>query len=127
MSPEAPARTLAGRTGIGSHRPDETARPALRQQGSQVIRERPLNVPVRPVSGMAEGVPTRKDIANIHVYVRDQGVVWIAQRLKRPAQRVVLVIIIFPDKVGVWGLDRYPLRTRYAALGGPASTGSCSR
>ena len=77
-------------------------------------RKRLLDVCVCPVSDMAERVPARKDIANIHLNVPDQGFVSIAQRLKRPAKRIVLVIIIFPDKAVIGAIDRYSLRTRQA-------------
>ena len=72
-------------------------------------RDWPLDVSVRPIFQMAEQVPAGKDIADIHVFVLDQKLISIAQSLKRPAKHIVLVKIVFPDKVGIWTGNRNSL------------------
>ncbi len=64
---------------------------------------------------MAERVPARKDIANIHLNVPHQGFVSIAQCLKRLAKRIVPVKIISPDKAVIRAIDRFSIRARQAA------------
>ncbi len=74
-----------------------------------------LNVRIGPVFGMAERAPTAKEATSIHLDVSDQGVAAIAQCLKRPAERIVLVVVIFPDKIIIRTLDGFSLRGRQTA------------